>query len=273
MALNILCIGDVVGRPGRHAISQLLPRLVDQYGIQCVIANVENAAAGSGLTPPLYEKFVRYGVHLMSLGDHIYKRREIYPTLEKNHNIVKPVNLPPAGPGRNYAIYQTAQGHRVALASVLGQLFMNVRPDSPFNTLDQVLGGLPRDLHAIVVDVHAEATSEKVALGWHLDGRVSCVFGTHTHIQTADEQILPQGTAYITDLGMTGPYDSVLGRRRDRVVETMRTGIPSHFDVATGWPRLCGVLVEIDPETHLARKITRLSLAADELPPDSADMD
>ena len=258
MSLTLLCIGDVVGRPGRYALSQALPTLVSDHHVDCVIVNVENAAGGSGLTPTLYEKFVKYGVHLMTMGDHVFKRREIFPLLEKATNLVRPINLPKPAPGKLWATYETPRGEQITVISVLGQRHMNLTSDSPFEAIDGVLRQLPCEDQVVVVDVHAEFTSEKIALGWYLDGRVSCVFGTHTHVPTADETILPKGTAYITDLGMTGPYDSVLGRRKDRVVGTMRTGIPSPFDVATGDPRVCGILVRVDARTGKAEHIERI---------------
>ncbi len=264
--MTLLCIGDVVGRPGRYALSQSLPRLVSEYQVDCVIANVENAAGGSGLTPSLYDKFVKYGVHLMTMGDHVYKRREIFPILEQADNIVRPINLPDAAPGKLWAIYETAAGHKVAIMSVLGQKYLNLSCDSPFAALDGILNRIPKDVKVIVVDVHAETTSEKIALGWHLNGRVSCVFGTHTHVPTADEMILPNGTAFITDVGMTGPYDSVLGRRKDRVVATMKSGIPSAFDVATGDLRVCGIIVRVDPATGTAEHIERIRVDCENAP-------
>lgn len=258
MELKILCIGDVVGAPGRKVLQEALPILVPKHGIECVIVNAENAAAGSGLTDQLYQKIVKCGVHLITLGDHIYRRKEIYPVLAKETNIVKPANLPAAAPGREFAIYQTPKGDQIAVISVLGRLFMKIMVDDPFAAVNRVLALLPRSVKIIVVDIHAEATSEKVALGWHLDGRVSVVFGTHTHVPTADERILPQGTAYITDLGMSGPYDSVLGREKDRVIGSMMTAIPSAFDVANGDPRLCGIIVSVETTTGLARHIERV---------------
>jgi metallophosphoesterase (TIGR00282 family) len=250
-------------------LSQALPELVARHQVDCVIANVENSAGGSGLTPTLYEKISRYGVNLMTLGDHIYKRREIYPTLESAGNIVKPANLPDAAPGKVYAVYESESGHKVAVVSILGQIFMKMPCNSPFAAIDGVLRIIPNDVKIVVVDVHAETTSEKIALGWHLDGRVSCVFGTHTHVPTADERILPGGTAYITDLGMTGPYDSVLGRRKDRVVSTMRTAIPSPFDVAIGEPAVSGIVVKVDPDTGKALEIERVRVECEPCPQQS----
>lgn len=260
MEINILCIGDVVGKPGRSIVSQAIPRLVKQYGIDCVIANVENAAAGSGLTELLYNKFLRYGVHLMTLGDHIYRKGEIMPLLERSDCVVRPVNYPAESVGREVAIYETAKGPKVAVLSVMGRLFMRPPCDCPFHAADRVLTKLPRDVNIVVVDMHAEATSEKVAMGWYLNGRVSLVFGTHTHIPTADEQILDRGTAYITDLGMTGPYDSVLGRRKDRILRYLISGLPAPFDVATDDVRLCGVLVRVDSDTGRAQHIERVRI-------------
>jgi len=258
MELKILCVGDVVGSPGRKVLQEALPVLVSRHGIDCVIVNAENAAAGSGLTDELYQKIIKCGAHLITMGDHIYRRKEIYPVLAKETNIVKPANLPSAAPGREFAIHQTPKGEQVAVISVLGRLFMKTMVDDPFAAVNRVLALLPKSVKIVVVDVHAEATSEKIALGWHLDGRVSVVFGTHTHVPTADERILSKGTAYITDLGMTGPYDSVLGREKDRVIGTMLTGVPSAFDVATGDARMCGVLVSVETTTGLATHIERV---------------
>ncbi len=260
MQINLLCIGDIVGRPGRFAVSQALPHLIRQHDLHCVIANAENIAGGSGLTPQLYDKLRRYGVDLITMGDHIYRRQEIIPLLEKTDRIVRPANLSPAAVGRSVAVYETRPGPKVAVISLLGRLFMKTMSDCPFRAVDQVLGQLPADVKIVVVDMHAEATSEKIAMGWHLDGRVSLLFGTHTHVPTADERILPRGTAYITDVGMTGPYDSVLGRRKDRVVRTMITNLPSPFDVATDDPRLCGVLVRVDSAAGRATHIERVCI-------------
>jgi metallophosphoesterase (TIGR00282 family) len=256
--MRILFIGDIVGRPGKHACSQLVPRLVTEREIDMVIANAENAAAGSGLTPQMFSKLRHHGVDCCTMGDHIYRRREIIPLLESSDRIVKPANLPPESVGREYALVGLASGVRVAVFSLLGRTNMNVRADCPFHAAERVLGQLPADVKLIVVDVHAETTSEKIALGWYLNGRVTAVVGTHTHIATADERILPAGTAYITDVGMTGPYDSVLGRDRDRVIKSLVTGMPHPYDVATGDVRLCGVVVEADSRTGRASHIERV---------------
>jgi len=256
--VTLLCIGDVVGRPGRSALSQVVPALVKERGIDCVIANVENAAAGSGLTEALYDKFLRYGVHLLTLGDHIYRKAEVLPLLQRSTCVVRPANYPAESVGREFAIHQTHGGPKVAVVSLMGRLYMRPPCDCPFHAADRVLPRIPQDVKIIVVDMHAEATSEKVAMGWHLDGRVSLVFGTHTHVPTADERILSRGTAYITDLGMTGPYDGVLGRRKDRILRYLTTGLPAPFDVATDDVRVCGVLVKVDADTGRATHVERI---------------
>ncbi len=258
LEITLLCIGDVVGRPGRFVVSTAVPRLVKERKIDCVIANVENAAAGSGLTSNLYEKFLRYGVSVMTMGDHVFRKAEILPILEQSDRIVRPANLPEEAVGKQFTIFETDAGPRVAVIQLIGRLFMNTISNCAFHAADAVLERIPRDVKIIVVDMHAEATSEKIAMGWHLDGRVSVVFGTHTHVPTADEQLLQKGTAYITDLGMSGPYDSVLGRRKDRVLKALTTGMPAPFDVATGDPRMCGILVKVDSETGRASHIERV---------------
>ncbi len=260
--INILCIGDVVGKPGRFVLSHALPKLVREHAIDCVIANVENIAGGSGLTAALYDKLCRYGVHLLTMGDHIYRRGEIIPVLARSDRIVRPANYPGEAVGREFAVTVCRRGPSVAVVSLLGRLFMRPIVDCPFHAVDRVLKALPPEVRIVVVDVHAEATSEKVALGWYLDGRVSVVVGTHTHVPTADERILPNGTAYITDLGMTGPYDSVLGRRTERVTRFLLTGMPEPFEVAQNDVRLCGILATVDSETGRASRIERVRMDA-----------
>ncbi len=261
--VTLLCLGDVVGKPGRLAVGSALPKLTEAKHVDCNIVNVENTAAGSGLTPSLYDKLVASGVQLMTLGDHVYRRKDIIPVLEQSDRIVRPANLPLNAPGRQFAIWETTSGVRVAVFIVLGRMYMRMSGDCPFRAADRVLGAIPDDVKIIVAEVHAEATSEKVAMGWHLDGRVSAVVGTHTHIPTADERILPKGTAYITDLGMTGPYDSVLGRRKDRVISAMTTAVPTPFDVATDDVRVCGVLVRVSADTGRATTIERVCVNVD----------
>ncbi len=259
--MRLLIIGDIVGRPGKHVCSQAIPRLRRERGIDCVIANAENAAAGSGLTQPMFAKLRHYGVDVCTMGDHVYKRRETLALLESESRVVRPANLPREAVGRELSIVESGDGTPVAVFCVLGRTYMNVRADCPFHAADRLLEELSSAVKTIVVDVHAETTSEKVAMGWYLDGRVTAVVGTHTHVQTADEQILPHGTAYITDLGMTGPYNSVLGRDKDAVIRSLVTGMPHPYTVAEEDVRMCGVIVETDDATGLATHIERLSVA------------
>lgn len=256
--MRILALGDIVGRPGRTVVHQKLPGLIRQHRVDLVIANGENIAGGSGITANLFHKLRSYGVDVVTLGDHIYKKIDVVPVLQSSERIVRPANLSNAAAGRSHTIVTTNGGVGVCVFSVLGRIFMNLPCDDPFAASDRVLRDLPGSVKVVVVDVHAEATSEKVALGHFLDGRVSLIFGTHTHVPTADARILPGGSAYITDLGMCGPYDSVLGRRKDRVLKYMTTNMPAPFDVATGDVRLCGVLADIDESTGRARSIERI---------------
>jgi metallophosphoesterase (TIGR00282 family) len=258
--MRLLIIGDIVGRPGKHACSQVIPKLIAEREISCVIANAENAASGSGLTPQMFAKLRHYGIDVCTMGDHIYRRREVLPLLETSDRIVRPANLPPEATGAEIAIIEARNGVRVAVISLLGRTFMNVRADCPFHAADRLLAHLGDGVKTVVVDMHAEVTSEKVALGWYLDGRVSAVVGTHTHVQTADARILPRGTAYITDLGMTGPYDSVLGRDKDAVIHSLVTGVPRQYVVATDDARVCGVIIETDDRTGQARWIERVNI-------------
>jgi metallophosphoesterase (TIGR00282 family) len=257
--MRILFIGDIVGPPGVTFLRKALPAVVAHERVDCVIANAENAAGGSGLTTSLYRRLREAGVDLVTLGDHIFKKAEIIPTLQKEERLCKPANFPPEAPGREYALAAARDGTPVAAVSLLGRTFM--RPvDCPFLAVERVLRSLEGKARVIVVDAHAEATADKYLLGHHLKGRVSAVLGTHTHVATADEQILPGGTAFLCDVGMTGPYDSILGRRIDRVLPTTITFVPSAFDVAAGDPRLAGALVDVDPATGQAHAIRRLML-------------
>lgn len=262
MKLNLLCIGDMVGRPGRRIIADKLKPLVNELAIDCVIANAENAAGGSGLTPQIYNKLLRYGINLITLGDHTYRKRDIIKTLEKADNIARPANLSEYAAGRGFAVYKTNKGPTIAIISLVGRLFM--RPaDCPYNTVDKILSKLQQQADIIIVDFHAEATSEKLAMGYHLDGRVSACFGTHTHVVTADEKILTKGTAYITDIGMTGAYDSVLGRSVENVLKSFRTQMPFPFEIATGDVKMGAILVTVDSNTKKAEQIKRIQINAD----------
>jgi metallophosphoesterase (TIGR00282 family) len=263
MSVRILCLGDIVGRPGRQVVHQRLPGLVRQHRVDLVVANAENIAGGSGITANLFNKIRSYGIDVVTLGDHVFKKADIIPTLQSSERILRPANLSNAAAGRTHTVVATNSGVSVCVFAVLGRIFMNLPSDDPFAAAERVLQQVPKHVKVCVCDIHAEASSEKVAMGHWLDGRVSLVFGTHTHIPTADAKILPGGTAFISDLGMCGPYDSVLGRRKDRVVKFMTTNMPQPFDVATGDVRLCGALAEIDTETGRAISIERIEAQGD----------
>lgn len=260
MPLRILSLGDIVGRPGRQVVHQKLPAIVRERAIDLVVANAENIAGGSGITTNLFHKIRAYGIDVVTLGDHIYKKADIIPTLHTSERIVRPANLSANAAGRPFTIVSTNSGVSVAVFSLLGRIFMNLPADDPFAAADRVFDQIPEQVRVCVCDVHAEASSEKIALGHWMDGRCSLIFGTHTHVPTADAKILPGGSAFISDLGMCGPYDSVLGRRKDRVVKYMSTNMPQPFDVATGDVRLCGAIAEIDQETGRALSIERIEV-------------
>ena len=259
--LRILALGDVVGRPGRMAVHRKLPELVRTRQVDLVIANGENIAGGSGITQNLFHKLRSYGVDVVTLGDHVYKKLDIVATMQSSERLVRPANLSTDAAGRGHTVVTTNAGVQVCVMALLGRIFMNNLPSNdPFAAADRVLSQIPKSVKVVVCDMHAEASSEKVAMGHYLDGRASLVFGTHTHIPTADAKVLPGGTAFISDLGMCGPYDSVLGRRKDRVVRHMVTNMPQAFDVATGDVRLCGVLAEIDPANGRAVSVERIEV-------------
>jgi hypothetical protein len=263
MPIRILALGDIVGRPGRQIVNQKLPALVRQERVDLVVANGENIAGGSGITQNLFNKLRSYGVDVITLGDHIYKRIDIVPTLLASERIVRPANLSANAAGKTFTIVTTNSGVSVAVFSLLGRIFMNLPSDDPFAAAEKVLSQIPANVRAVICDMHAEATSEKVAMGHWLDGRASFIFGTHTHIPTADAKILPGGSAYISDLGMCGPYDSVLGRRKDRVLKYMTTNMPHAFEVATGDVRMCGAIVEVDEQSGRAISIERIEVKGD----------
>lgn len=263
MPVRILALGDIVGRPGRQVVHAKLPQVVRERKVDFVIANGENIAGGSGITQNLFLKLRSYGIDVVTLGDHVYRKLDIVPTMQNSERLVRPANLAPEAAGRGSTVVTTNGGVAICVFSVLGRIYMNLPSDDPFAAANRVLDRLPKHVKVCVADVHAEASSEKVALGHWLDGRVSFIFGTHTHIPTADAKILPGGSAYISDLGMCGPYDSVLGRRKDRVIKHMTTSMPHSFDVATADVRLCGAIAEIDETTGRAISIERVEVQGD----------
>jgi len=255
--MKILFIGDIVGSPGREAVKSLLPGLKQRHGLDFIIANAENAAGGSGITPKIAEDLFSFGVDVLTSGDHIWKKRDIFEVIDSEPRILRPLNYPAVAPGRGKGLFKASCGSLVGVINVNGRVFMEAL-ECPFRASLQAQEELSQKAKVIIVDIHAEATSEKVALGWYLDGRVSAVVGTHTHIQTADEKILPSGTAYITDVGMTGPLDSVIGRKIEDVLSRFLTAVPTRFDIAEDNIQLQAVVIDIDENTGKARSIVRI---------------
>ena len=254
LMLKLLFLGDIVGRPGRDIVVDRLPALRRERAIDFVIANGENAAAGAGITGSIAKSLLESGVDAITLGDHVWEQRGWENEIAEIDRVCRPANLPKKCPGWDHLIIE-ARGFRVAVFTVLGRSFMNMKAEDPFAAADRMIEQLRAQADAIIVEIHAEATSEKQALGWYLDGRVTAVLGTHTHVPTADATVLPKGTAFMCDLGMTGPYESVLGRAIEPVVQRFIDGMPRRFDVATGDVRMSGALIEISASMARAKKI------------------
>lgn len=255
--LKVLTLGDVVGEPGRRALQTLLPGLIREEGVDFVIANGENLAGGSGITEATVVNLFSSGVNVMTSGDHIFRKKEAAALLTNSSRILKPANYPPSTPGIGSTVVEARSGVRIGVLNLIGRVFLKT-VNCPFETADREIRKLREKTPLIFVDMHAEATSEKIAIGWYLDGRVSAVFGTHTHIQTADETILPRGTAYITELGMCGPYRSVIGREIDQTVKMFLTQMPMRLDVAREDVRLSGALFEVERESGKAISVRRV---------------
>ncbi|MEW6726121.1 MAG: TIGR00282 family metallophosphoesterase [Bacillota bacterium] len=256
--VRLLFIGDIVGRPGRRAVKEFLPRLVSRLDVEFVIANGENAAGGNGLTGEVAQELFGYGINVLTMGNHVWDKKEILNFIEEEPRIIRPANYPPGTPGVGYGVFNTKRGAKVAVGNLSGRVFMPDL-DCPFRKADAILAEMARYTAVAVIDFHAEATSEKCALGWYLDGRASCVVGTHTHVQTADERILPGGTGYITDLGMTGPRDSVIGVKRELVIDRFLTQLPARFEVAGGPVQFNGLVVDIDQSSGKAVNVYRIN--------------
>jgi metallophosphoesterase (TIGR00282 family) len=261
--MQILFIGDIFGSAGRKIVHDHMPHLVETHKVELVIANAENAAGGFGLTPALAEEFLDLGCDVLTTGNHIWDKREIMDYFKsangnsRARRVLRPANFAQGVPGIGLFEGQTKTGHPYAVINLQGRVFMQSN-DDPFRKADELLRQVSSKI--IIVDIHAEATSEKIAMGWYLDGRVTAVLGTHTHVPTADTRILPKGTAYQTDVGMSGPYDSVIGVQKEQILQRFLTGLPGRFDAAKGDPRFCGVLIECDPNTGRALSIQRLML-------------
>jgi len=262
--MRILFIGDVFGRPGRELVRQGLPALVARHEVDFVVANVENAAGGFGVTRALGDEILGFGVDLMTSGNHVWDKKETVPYIGAEPRLLRPANYPPGAPGRGSALGRTADGRPVGVINVMGRVFMQPL-DDPFAVAAREIAALEPHTRLIVVDFHAEATSEKIAMGWFLDGKVTAVVGTHTHVQTADQRVLPGGTAYITDVGMTGPHDSIIGTEVEAALGRFLTGLPSRFEPASGNPRLHALLIAADDRTGRATSVERLSLSAEDV--------
>jgi metallophosphoesterase (TIGR00282 family) len=262
--VRILFIGDIVGRPGRELVRQGLQAIVDHHRIDLVIANAENAAAGFGITREIGEQLLDWGVDVMTSGNHIWDKKEALDYIGIEPRLLRPANYPAGAPGRGSYLVRTRDNISVGVVNVMGRVFM-LNIDDPFAVVLQEIEALKQRARIVFVDFHAEATSEKIAMGWHLDGRVTAVVGTHTHVQTADERVLPRGTAYITDVGMTGPHDSIIGVEIDAALGKFLTALPAKFETATGNPRLNAVIIDADEQTGKAAGIERLSLNADDI--------
>ena len=262
--MKILFIGDIVGKPGRELLRKGLRNLVGYHGVDFVIANAENSAAGFGITKDIGDTILEWGVDVMTSGNHIWDKKEAIEYIATEPRLLRPANYPAGVPGRGSYVAQTGDGRAVGVINAMGRVFM-LNIDDPFAVVPREIEAMRGRTKIIIVDFHAEATSEKVAMGWHLDGKATLVVGTHTHVQTADERILPKGTAYLTDAGMTGPHDSIIGMETEPSLARFLTAMPSRFEPATGNPRLNGVVVEADEKTGRALAVTRISYSEAEL--------
>lgn len=255
---RLLFLGDIIGEPGRKAVIDTVPRLKEEWGVDFIVANGENAAAGRGITPKLTIDLLRAGIAVITTGDHVWDQKELAGFIGSEPRLLRPINYPDGTPGNGSIVLETAKT-RVGVINVQGRTFMLPALENPFLALEQVVAKMREETQVIFVDVHAETTSEKIAVGRFLDGKVSAVAGTHTHVQTADEQIFPGGTAFICDAGMCGPTESILGREIDPIVQRFRTSMPVNFPVARGEVKLHGLLVDIDEPTGRALAVTRVA--------------
>jgi metallophosphoesterase (TIGR00282 family) len=262
--MRILFIGDIFGKPGRDIARRAIPALIEHQGLDLVIANVENSAAGFGVTGDIADTILGYGVDVMTTGNHVWDKKEILEYIPRQPKLLRPANYPSSVPGRGSYIARTRTGEPVGVINVMGRVFMTPL-DDPFAVVLREIEAVRGKARVVIVDFHAEATSEKVSMGWHLDGRVTGVFGTHTHVQTADERILAKGTAYITDVGMTGPHDSIIGVTIDAALGRFLNSMPARFESATGPGQLNAVIVVADPATGKAVSIERLKMSAQEV--------
>ena len=259
--MRLLFIGDIFARPGRDIAQRAIPALVRKYDVELVVANVENSAAGFGVTGDVAETILKAGVDVMTSGNHVWDKKEVLDYIPRQPKLLRPANFPAGTPGRGTWIGRTRSGEPAAVVNIMGRVFM-APLDDPFAVSLREVEAARAKARVVLVDFHAEATSEKQAMGWHLDGRVTAIFGTHTHVQTADERVLPKGTAYITDVGMTGPHDSIIGVSVEAALGRFRSGLPAKFEPATGGARLNGIVITADPASGRATAIERLNLSA-----------
>jgi len=262
--MRLLFIGDIVGRPGRELVRRGLNGLVDHHRIDLVIANAENSAAGFGITREIGDQLLDWGVEVMTSGNHIWDKKEALDYIGTEPRLLRPANYPAGTPGNGSYLARTRTGQTVGVVNLMGRVFM-LNIDDPFQVVLREIEALKQRTRIVFVDFHAEATSEKIAMGWHLDGKVTAVVGTHTHVQTADDRILPKGTAYLTDVGMTGPHDSIIGVEVEPALNRFLTALPQKFETATGNPRLNAILVEADEASGRATDVERITLSADEV--------
>ncbi len=262
--MNILFVGDIVGKPGRELVRKGLRGLIEEHEIDLVIANAENSANGFGITKEIGDTLLEWGVDVMTSGNHIWDKKEAIDYIATEPRLLRPANYPAGVPGRGSYVAQTGDGRAIGVINVMGRVFM-LNIDDPFAVVQREIEAIRHKTRVIIVDFHAEATSEKIAMGWHLDGKVTAMFGTHTHVQTADERILPNGTAYLTDAGMTGPHDGIIGMEREPSLGRFLNAMPSRFEPATGNPRLNGVVVSADDRTGRASAVRRISYSESEL--------
>ena len=255
--IKVLVIGDIVGKPGREACSKIIPKLRDRHGIDLVVANGENVAAGSSITHDTAEELFSSGADVITTGDHIFRKKEGIALVQENPLVLRPLNYPKGTPGNGSVVVATKTGVKIGIINLMGRVFIQ-NLDCPFQIAESAVKSMKSQAKIILIDLHAEATSEKVAMGWFLDGEVSAICGTHTHVQTSDETILPKGTAYITDIGMTGPFRSVIGRDIEQVLHRFQTQMPGPMEVASDDIRLSGALIEIDAGTGRAKSIQRI---------------
>ena len=257
--MNILFIGDIIGKPGRRIVRETLYPLINQHQVDFCVANAENSAAGFGITQSVVHQLLDMGIDCLTSGNHIWDKKEIAEVLNLEPKLLRPANYPESTPGHSYGLFESKGGHRIGVLNLVGRVFMTC-VDCPFQVAERVLPILQKESLVILVDFHAEATSEKLAMGWYLDGRVTAVVGTHTHVQTADNRILPQGTAYITDVGMTGPFDSIIGIQKEAALNRFLTQTPQKFLIANSNLAMNAVLIECDPKTGHALRIERIQL-------------